>query len=163
MVLKAPLLVASWNQHLSYGILQPRQARELTTSASLLAQVVIVVMMVVLTVLETALSFGVLRCPAISTPGTASWTSTIAVCTGATSTSPLAPLFVASRIDYWSIWLFVGEQMRAAKGGFGGNSPQWVGFILSSSKINHHGMSRRIRYSPFLGQFYIIHHTLIIF
>jgi hypothetical protein len=57
----------------------------------------------------------------------------------------------------------VGKQMLAAKEGFGGISTQCVGFILSSSKINHHGMSKRIRYSPFLGQFYIIHYTLIIF
>ena len=62
-------------------------------------------MMVVLAVLETSLSFGVLRRAAVASPGAANWTTSVAVWTGptATSTSPLLSLSVALEIDYFSI------------------------------------------------------------
>ena len=68
-----------------------------------LSQMVIAVAMVVSPLVEATLSSGVLPSTPITAPGTAPCTTTIAVFTGTTASSPLAPLFVASGIDYLSI------------------------------------------------------------
>jgi hypothetical protein len=50
---------------------------------------------------------------------------------------------VASGIDYLSIRLFVGEQMRAAKRPIGGIPPNGSFLVLQTSKINQHGIIGR--------------------
>ncbi len=78
-----------------------------------LTQVVIAIGMVVSSILETTLSSGVLPITTAASPmpGTATWAAAIAVTgaaaiavwAGTPATSPLAPLFVASGIDYLTI------------------------------------------------------------
>ena len=90
----------------------------------LVSQVVFVMMMVVLSVLGTTLSSGVLQSTTIASPGSASWTSSVAVCTGTTtSTASISlsePPSVASGIDYLTI---CGRANAGGKKGVWGEFP----------------------------------------
>jgi hypothetical protein len=93
------------------------------------SQVVLAISMVVSSILEARLSSGVLpRATLTPSPGSSTWATSVAVSGTATPSSAATvsrpvPLFVASGIDYLSILLFVGEQMRAVGKGVWGEFP----------------------------------------
>jgi hypothetical protein len=73
------------------------------------SQMVGAIAMVVSTLLAMTLSSGLLLSTTSTTPGTATWATTMALCTGTTTISQLVPLFVASGtticlFDYFLGW-----------------------------------------------------------
>ena len=80
-----------------------QQTQELTITVFPFSQVVIAVAVVVSTVLEASLSSGVLLSSSATTPGSATCTTAMAMCTGTPAVSQLVRPFVASGIDYLSI------------------------------------------------------------
>ena len=120
-----------------------QQTQELTITAFPLSQVVVAMAVVVSTVLETVLSSAVLLRTAAPTPGAASCTAALAMCTGtptpAVSRSVLPS--AASGIDYLTICGLADAGGR--KGGLGGIPPNGCLLVLKTLKINKYGISRR--------------------